>query len=94
LRPSDRDQLVTWLKGNTTSPQRFRAGLPAGWVLGDKTGTGDYASANDIGVAWTTRGTPIVLAVLSTKPAKDAPVTNALIAGTARILAAALAQGE
>jgi beta-lactamase class A len=94
LRPADSEQLVTWLKGNTTSAQRFRAGLPAGWVLGDKTGTGSYATANDIGVAWTTRGTPLVLAVLSTKEAPDAPVTNALIADTARILAAELAPGE
>ncbi|WP_198141557.1 KUP/HAK/KT family potassium transporter [Micromonospora sp. ATCC 39149] len=48
-----------------------------------------YATANGIGVAWTTRGTPIVLAVLSSKTTKDAPITNALIADTARILAAA-----
>jgi beta-lactamase class A len=94
LRPADRDQLVTWLKGNTTSGQRFRAGLPKDWILGDKTGTGAYATANDIGVAWTTRGTPIVLAVLSSKATQDAPITNALIADTARILAAALAPGE
>ncbi len=55
--------------GNTTSGARFRAGLPAGWVIGDKTGTGDYASANDVGVAWTTHGTPLALAVLSSKDA-------------------------
>jgi beta-lactamase class A len=94
LSRGDREQLVTWLKGNTTSAQRFRAGLPQGWVLGDKTGTGAYASAHDVGVAWTTRGTPVVLSVLSSKDTADAPVTNALIADTARILAAALAPGE
>lgn len=91
LRPRDRDQLVTWLTGNTTSTQRFRAGLPQDWVVGDKTGTGSYASAHDVGVAWTTRGTPLLLSVLSSKDTADAPVTNALIADAARILATALA---
>ncbi|MEU6089534.1 class A beta-lactamase [Streptomyces sp. NPDC047085] len=94
LHPADREQLVTWLKGNTTSKKRFGAGLPEEWVRGDKTGTGDYATANDIGVAWTTRGTPLVLAVLSTKATKDAPVDDALIADTARVLARTLAPGE
>ncbi|GIJ56492.1 beta-lactamase [Virgisporangium aurantiacum] len=94
LSGGDREQLVTWLKGNTTSAARFRAGLPSGWVIGDKTGTGDYATANDVGVAWTTRGTPVVLAVLSTKATKDAPVTNPLIADAARLMASVLAPGE
>ncbi|MEU5539975.1 class A beta-lactamase [Streptomyces sp. NPDC020362] len=94
LHGADQEQLVTWLKGNTTSTKRFGAGLPHGWVLGDKTGTGDYATANDIGVAWTTRNTPVLLAVLSSKAAKDAPVDDALIAEAARVLARTLAPGE
>ncbi|MFF4968663.1 class A beta-lactamase [Streptomyces sp. NPDC003674] len=94
LARADREQFVTWLKGNTTSGQRFGAGLPAGWVLADKTGTGSYATANDIGVAWTTRQTPVLLTVLSTKDAEDAPVDNELIRRAAEVLAAALAPGE
>ncbi|MEV6740360.1 class A beta-lactamase [Streptomyces sp. NPDC051104] len=93
LAGTDRRQLVTWLKGNTTSGERFRAGLPQDWVVADKTGTGDYATANDIGVAWT-RNTPIVLTVLSSKATQDAPVDNTLIASAARILARTLARGE
>ncbi|MFF7751590.1 class A beta-lactamase [Streptomyces sp. NPDC007971] len=94
LHGGDREQLVTWLKGNTTSAKRFGAGLPRGWVLGDKTGTGDYATANDVGVAWTTRNTPVLLAVLSSKEAKDAPVDDALLAEAARVVARTLAPGE
>ncbi|MFI1364841.1 class A beta-lactamase [Streptomyces griseochromogenes] len=94
LDDTDRARFIGWLKGNTTSVKRFRAGLPQGWVLGDKTGTGDYASAHDIGVAWTTRNTPVLLAVLSAKAAKDATVDDALIAETARVLARTLAPGE
>ncbi|MFI0186758.1 class A beta-lactamase [Streptomyces sp. NPDC017082] len=94
LADADRERLVGWLKGNTTSAERFRTGLPAGWVVADKTGTGDYASAHDIGVAWTTRGTPLVLAVLSGKSTRDAPVDQALIADAAAIVARTLAPGE
>ncbi|RRQ71745.1 class A beta-lactamase [Streptomyces griseofuscus] len=97
LATPDRERFVTWLKGNTTSGARFRAGLPGGWTIADKTGTGDYASANDIGVAWTARRTPVVLAVLSTKEGKDdkdAPVDEALIAEAARIAARTVAPGE
>ncbi|MEV6112913.1 class A beta-lactamase [Streptomyces sp. NPDC052109] len=94
LTGPDRERLVAWLKGNTTSAARFRAGLPRDWVLADKTGTGDYGSANDIGVAWTTRGTPVLLTVLSAKPAQDAPADEALVAEAARIVARVLAPGE
>jgi len=94
LSAPDRERFVTWLKGNTTSDARFRAGLPQGWTVADKTGTGDYASANDIGVAWTTRRTPVVLAVLSTKSDQEAPVDEALIAEAARIAARTVAPGE
>jgi beta-lactamase class A len=94
LCPPDRHRLTTWLKANTTSAQRFGAGLPQHWELGDKTGSGDYGTANDVGVAWTGKGTPIVLAVLSSKQDRDAEWDDVLIADTARLLARTLAPGE
>ncbi|MGW7821656.1 class A beta-lactamase [Streptomyces puniciscabiei] len=94
LADADRERLVSWLKGNTTSATRFRAGLPGDWVLADKTGTGDYGTGNDIGVAWTTRKTPVLLTVLSARPTQDAPADDALIAEAARIVARILAPGE
>jgi beta-lactamase class A len=94
LWSQDRARLTAWLTANTTSGERFGAGLPGGWKLGDKTGSGSYGTTNDIGVAWTGEGTPVVLAVLSTKPAQDAPWDDALIAETARLLARTLAPGE
>ncbi|MFJ4523558.1 class A beta-lactamase [Streptomyces sp. NPDC088810] len=94
LADADRERFVTWLKGTVTSAERFRKGLPRGWVVADKTGTGDYASAHDVGVAWTTRRTPLVLAVLSSKTAPDALVDQALIADAAAVVARTLAPGE
>ncbi|MCS0602702.1 class A beta-lactamase [Streptomyces sp. LP11] len=89
-----RERLVGWMQGNTTSGARFRAGLPRDWVVADKTGTGDYGTADDLGVAWTTRRTPVVLTVLSTRTAPDAPAVDALVAEAARIAARVVAPGE
>ncbi|WP_260333441.1 class A beta-lactamase [Streptomyces beigongshangae] len=90
LVPRDRRQLTEWLLANTTSTNRFRAGLPADWALGDKTGTGAYGTTNDVGIAWTPDGSPVVLAVLSTTSDPGAPKDDALVAGSAELLAAAL----
>lgn len=90
LAPEDRDRLTGWLLANTTSGARFRAGLPTDWTLADKTGTGDYGTTNDVGIAWTSDGSPIVLAVLTTKREATAPADEPLIAKTASLLAPAL----
>ncbi|WP_345483239.1 class A beta-lactamase [Actinopolymorpha pittospori] len=94
LKPFHRDQLVSWLKVNTTSGPRFRAGLPDDWVLGDKTGNGGYGTVNDIGIVWTPKGTTLVLSVMSTSEVEGVPADNGLIADTARLLAHTLAPGE
>lgn len=63
LRASDRRRLTGWMLANTTSDTRFRAGLPSGWTLADKTGGGN-GSSNDVGVAWSPRGRPLVVGAL------------------------------
>ncbi|MCX3061941.1 class A beta-lactamase [Streptomyces beihaiensis] len=90
LAPADRDRLTRWLLGNTTSGERFRAGLPADWTVGDKTGTGRYGTANDVGVAWTPDGTPVVLSVLTTRFTEDAAADSELVAEAAGLVATAL----
>ncbi|MFJ9180860.1 class A beta-lactamase [Streptomyces sp. NPDC102360] len=86
LAPADRDRLTRWLLANTTSGERFRAALPADWVLGDKTGTGRYGTANDVGIAWTPDGAPVILSVLSTKPDEDAEGDSPLVKRAAELI--------
>jgi beta-lactamase class A len=90
LTEDDRALLTDWLKNNLTGDETIRAGVPAGWVVGDKTGTGDYGTRNDIAVLWPPDGDPIVLAVMSSKSEKDAPRDNRLIAEATKIAVAAL----
>jgi beta-lactamase class A len=91
LERADRELLTSWLLGNMTGDTRLRAGLPPEWTVADKTGASDtYGSLNDVAVVWTEDGTPLVMAVLTTKPDRDAPRDDALLADVARILKDAL----
>ncbi|MFF0199553.1 class A beta-lactamase [Streptomyces sp. NPDC005017] len=91
LNAPDRELLTRWLLSNTTSTTRLRAGLPTTWRVADKTGGGSYGTNNDVGIAWTDRGVPLLLSVQSTRPTPDAPRVDALIKETASLLAEALA---
>ncbi|MFF5355981.1 class A beta-lactamase [Saccharopolyspora hirsuta] len=91
LAAPERDQLTNWLIANTTGDKTIRAGLPPTWRTGEKTGSGDYGTRNDVGVTWTEDGTPIVIAILTSRPKQDDERRDALLADTARAVAAHLA---
>ncbi len=55
LAPASRALLTRWLVANTTGGTRLRAGLPQGWIVGDKTGTGANGNVNDIAIVWPVR---------------------------------------
>jgi beta-lactamase class A len=87
LSAPQRGQLQDWLVGNTTGGSRIRAGMPAGWRVGDKTGTGDYGSTNDIAVLWPPQRAPVTLSIYLTGTAPDARPRNEIVAQAARIAA-------
>jgi len=35
-----------------TGDRRLRAGVPAGWRVGDKTGSGEHGTANTVAILW------------------------------------------
>jgi beta-lactamase class A len=80
LGAPQRQQLKDWLLGNTTGGKLIRAGTPAGWVVGDKTGGGAYGARNDIGVIWPPGQAPIVIAVYTATERKDAEFREDIIA--------------
>lgn len=59
LSSSSRDQLIAWLVSNKTGDARLRARLPKDWRIGDKTGTGDHGTVNDIAVVWPAGRAPV-----------------------------------
>jgi beta-lactamase class A len=90
LPAPQRKMLVDWMLGNTTGGTRIRAGVPAGWKVADKTGSGSYGTTNAIGVAWTPDGAPIVIAVFFTQPTKEANTRSDVVADATRAIVSSL----
>jgi len=61
LSAASREQLTAWLAANKTGDARLRAGLPKAWRIGDKTGTGERGTSNDIAVIWPEGRAPILV---------------------------------
>lgn len=65
LTPASRDRLIGWMAATTTGSLRLRAGLPAHWRSGDKTGTGMAPGMpdryNDIAITWPPGKAPLVI---------------------------------
>lgn len=88
LAQPSRDQLTAWLVGNKTGDTRLRAGLPASWRIGDKTGTGNHGTANDIAIIWPPQRAPIIVSTYLTQASIDLDGQNAVIASVGRAAAA------
>ncbi|BFG74261.1 PEN family class A beta-lactamase, Bpc-type [Paraburkholderia terrae] len=67
LGSQQREQLKAWMLGNVTGAARIRAAVPgSGWLVADKTGSGDYGTANDVAVVYPPSAAPFVVAVYFT----------------------------
>ncbi|MDH6193422.1 beta-lactamase class A [Mycobacterium frederiksbergense] len=74
LNPPQRRQLEDWMRANQTSS--MRAGLPPGWTTADKTGSGDYGSTNDAGVAYGPDGQRLLLVMMTRSQTDDPKAAN------------------
>jgi beta-lactamase class A len=91
LSPASRERLQHWLVANTTGDKRLRAGLPAGWRVGEKTGT-NQTDANDIGIAWPGNGrAPLIITAYLAESTASSAVKEATLAGVARLAASLVA---
>lgn len=90
LSPASRGQLAAWLVACKTGDARLRAGVPPGWRVGDKTGTGERGTANDVGVFWPPGRAPVVVAAFITGSAAPPDAQSAAIADVARAVVLAL----
>ena len=92
LSSASRERLVGWMVACTTGAKRLRAGLPASWRVGDKTGTGERGSHNDVAIAWPAPGrAPILIASYVDAPAASDDARNAAHAAVGRLVAHRLA---
>lgn len=90
LSATSRAQLIAWLRANTTGGTRLRAGVPPGWTVGDKTGTGGRGTANDIAVLWPPQRAPLIVTVYLTGATVVRDQQNKIIADVGAAVADAM----
>lgn len=91
LSQSSKALLISWMEETTTGLKRIRAGLPADWRAGDKTGTGVGAPPpipdryNDIAMAWPPSGDPIIMTAYYESPVRSQTMRDEDIAVLASV---------
>jgi beta-lactamase class A len=94
LSPASRAKFTGWLVATTTGGQRLRAGLPASWRVGDKTGTWNdgWFSTIDVALVWPPGRAPWIIAGFVTDHASTAAGETAL-AEVGALVSEAFARG-
>ena len=86
LSARSRAQLRSWMLACRTGAASLRAGVPAGWREGDKTGSGDHGTVNDVAIFWPPQRAPIVVAAYATGMTVSATAQYAVLASVGRIV--------
>lgn len=86
LSKGSKSRLINWMVANTTGAKRIRAGMPQGWLIGDKTGTGDNGSTNDEAIVWPPHRKPVVISAFYTGSNAARAAREAVLAETGRIV--------
>jgi beta-lactamase class A len=87
LSKTSREQLTTWLRATSTGNDTLRAGLPADWIVGDKTGGGSHGERNDVAIVWPPNRKPLLIAAYYVNPDIDDAGRNRVLAEVGRIAA-------
>jgi len=86
LSVESRALLKQWLLANTTGGRRLKAGLPAGWSIGDKTGT-NKTDANDIGVLYPPEGAPVFVTAYLASSSASSQMKDETLAAVGKLAA-------
>lgn len=88
LHPASRARLTGWLLGCRTGAKRLRAGVPATWRMGDKTGSGEYDTVNDVAIVYPPKRAPIIVASYFTESTASGTIREAVHPAVARAVVA------
>jgi beta-lactamase class A len=86
LQPASRTRLQAWLDACQTGAKRLRAGVPADWVVGDKTGSGSRGSTCDIAIFRPPRRAPILVTAYLTGTQASMETRDAALASVGALL--------
>ncbi|RZJ43469.1 MAG: class A beta-lactamase, partial [Brevundimonas sp.] len=81
--------LLGWMTTSPTGMDRLKGGVPAGWRVAHKTGTGGYGPTNDIGILYPPSGAPVIVAAYYHAMPGTTDAQNAAVIAAATRLALA-----
>jgi beta-lactamase class A len=90
LSQSSRHQLEDWLQRNTTGASMIRAGVPAIWKVGDKTGRCGNGATNDVAILRPPGRAPILVAIYTIGSSASSNERDTVLANVAKIVSEAL----
>jgi beta-lactamase class A len=90
LNPVSRRRLTNWMVACQTGKTKLRSGVPRDWKEGDKTGSGENGTSNDIAIFWPPHRAPILVTAYLTGSKLSDSEQNAIIADVGRALADSL----
>ncbi len=94
LSAGSRQQLTEWMIQCQTGAAKLRAGLPADWKIGDKTGSGKNGASNDVAIIWPLDRPPVFVAVYTSGLAGTPEEQSAVVADAGHIIAAGLSESR
>jgi beta-lactamase class A len=80
------------MQQSTTGLRRLRAGVPADWKAGDKTGNGRNAAANNLMIAWPPGRSAVIAAVYMSESKQPVAALDEAHAQIGGLFAAAVAR--
>jgi beta-lactamase class A len=90
LSQASKKRLTDWLLGNKTGGARMRARLDKNWRVGDKTGSGERGTTNDVGLIWPPNREPVIASIYLTGSSGSGDERNATIAAVGYAIGSAL----
>jgi beta-lactamase class A len=95
LSAGSRERLLAWMLAGRTGETRLKAGIPPGWRVADKTGTGMNGTSNDVAVLMPgqVNAERIVVAAFLTEAAISAEAQDHILAQVGAYVAEAFAHG-
>jgi beta-lactamase class A len=87
LSDTSRAHLVEWLRATSTGTDKLRAGMPTGWLAGDKTGSGSHGETNDVAIFWPPKRMPILVTAYYAGSSADEAGRSAVMVEVGRIAA-------
>ena len=87
LSDTSRLRLESWMFDSPVTGNLLRAGLPEGWRVADKSGSGENGTRNDIGMITRPGAAPLLAAIYCTQAPGDLAARDRMLADAGRIIA-------